>query len=152
VTQKCSAGIVTRLWAGCPRNDGSVCSRTKIYFSKIVHTKNGADPTPCFVVPGNAFPLDKATVVTTNIHLISRLNQGYLCPLSPYAFVAYVGIVRLLVYIWSVNAVLEQAMCVICLPATDRYGCASATNHITSKDKLICEVLQGRSFLVPYQL
>jgi len=93
VTQNSSVGIMTRLWAGCPRNNGSVCSRAKIYFSKIIHTKNGDDPTPCFVVTGNAFPLDKATVVTTNICLISRLNQGYLCPLSLYAFVAYVGTV-----------------------------------------------------------
>ena len=91
MTQNSLVDIVTRLWAGCPMNDGSVCSRAKIYFSKIVHTKNGADPTPCFVVTGNIFPLDKATVVTTNIRLILRLNQGYLCPLSLYAFVAYVG-------------------------------------------------------------
>jgi len=50
------------------------------------------------------------------------------------------------------NAILVQTMCDTCLPAADQYGCASATNHITSKDKLICEVLQGRSVLVPYKL
>jgi hypothetical protein len=71
-----------------------------------------------------------------------KVESEYLCPISPYAFSLYL----------VCECSIEQAMCDICLLGTDRYGCASATNYITSKDKLICMVLQGRPVLIPYQL
>jgi hypothetical protein len=86
--------IVTRLWAGRPRNRSSILPWTwGHYLIQTIRNGSGAHPDFYSTATGGSLPSGRAAAARAiHLYLVTRLRiRGAILPLPPYAFMAYTG-------------------------------------------------------------